>query len=180
MVEPPLTSWDPTKYVRKWVATRRSADHLACRQRCTTTQASPYQPIWDLMKDLNLSSKDWMPQSTTTLNPVSSLVMASATASTALGSNLSKGGPFRSTNRSEDRLSSRNLLRLWLSVLFTAEKPLSHSADVGSSTSLKKPDETPCSAFFVDLPPVVFMALERQALGFTQDIFHDSQIFHES
>ena len=44
MVGPPLTSWDPTKYVRKWVATRRSADHLACRQRCTTTQASPISP----------------------------------------------------------------------------------------------------------------------------------------
>uniref|UniRef100_A0A0E9WX86 HAT C-terminal dimerisation domain-containing protein n=1 Tax=Anguilla anguilla TaxID=7936 RepID=A0A0E9WX86_ANGAN len=54
MVGPPLTSWDPTKYVRKWVATRRSADHLACRQRCTTTQASPYQPIWDLMNLLVL------------------------------------------------------------------------------------------------------------------------------
>ena len=38
---------------------------------------------------------------------------------------------MRSTNRSEDRLSSRNLLRFWLSVLLTAEKPRSHSADVG-------------------------------------------------
>lgn len=47
MVGPPLSIWDPTKYVRKW--TRMSAEHVACRQRCNTLQASPYQPIWDLM-----------------------------------------------------------------------------------------------------------------------------------
>lgn len=50
IVGPPINSWDPTKFVKKWVATRRSADHLACKKRCTVTEVSPYQPIWDLMK----------------------------------------------------------------------------------------------------------------------------------
>ncbi|XP_077087102.1 E3 SUMO-protein ligase KIAA1586-like [Siphateles boraxobius] len=31
LVGPPLELWNPTKFVRKWVMTRRSADHAACR-----------------------------------------------------------------------------------------------------------------------------------------------------
>ena len=48
-----------------------------------------------------------------------------------VGSNLSNGGPLRSTKSSDERLASRSLLRVLLSVSFTAEKPLSHSDDVG-------------------------------------------------
>lgn len=48
-----------------------------------------------------------------------------------VGSNLSSGGPLRSTKRSDERLASRNLLRVLLSVSLTAEKPLSHSDEVG-------------------------------------------------
>uniref|UniRef100_A0A0F8AU71 HAT C-terminal dimerisation domain-containing protein n=1 Tax=Larimichthys crocea TaxID=215358 RepID=A0A0F8AU71_LARCR len=33
LVGPPLDMWNPTKHVKKWVMTRRSADHIACKQR---------------------------------------------------------------------------------------------------------------------------------------------------
>ena len=49
LVGPPLKSWKPTRFVRKWVATRRSADHLACRKRESNDVVSPYQTIWEVM-----------------------------------------------------------------------------------------------------------------------------------
>ena len=50
IVGPPLASWDPTKFVRKWVARRRSAEHLACKKRQTNTEVFAYQPLWEVMK----------------------------------------------------------------------------------------------------------------------------------
>ena len=132
--------------------------------------------------------------------------------------NLSRGGPLRSTNRSEDRMSSR----IWLAVLLTAEKPCSHSADVGryvrlamNSLSNVFPGAVPCnfqsrncstvslvgspSAFAKlctsgspckirsscaagqkRLSRALSISTKFGVLEFTQDVFHDSQIFHKS
>ena len=40
MVGPPLESWNPMRYVKKWILTRRSADHIACMERRLPPQVS--------------------------------------------------------------------------------------------------------------------------------------------
>lgn len=49
LVGPPLELWNPTKFVRKWMMTRRSADHAACRQRQHKPEEPAFTPIWKLM-----------------------------------------------------------------------------------------------------------------------------------
>lgn len=49
LVGPPLELWNPVKFVRKWVMTRRSADHAACRQRQHKPEEPAFTPIWKLI-----------------------------------------------------------------------------------------------------------------------------------
>ena len=45
LVGPPLDMWNSTKHVKRWVMTRRSADHRTCRQR-QERQKRDQNPIW--------------------------------------------------------------------------------------------------------------------------------------
>lgn len=47
LVGPPVNQWNPQKYVKKWVLTRRAADHTACPQRKPVQIKSQYQSIWE-------------------------------------------------------------------------------------------------------------------------------------
>lgn len=48
LVGPPLEMWNPEKHVKKWVMTRRSADHIGCRKR-QEGQKLELNPIWKVI-----------------------------------------------------------------------------------------------------------------------------------
>lgn len=48
LVGPPLEKWNPEKHVKKWVMTRRSADHIGCRKR-QEGQKLELNPIWKVI-----------------------------------------------------------------------------------------------------------------------------------
>ena len=49
LVGPPLELRKPSKFVKKWVLRRRSADHLACRQRKPPEEEHAFTPIWKVL-----------------------------------------------------------------------------------------------------------------------------------
>lgn len=49
LVGPPLDMWNPTKHVKKWVMTRRSADHVACRERQERQEKPDLSAIWKVV-----------------------------------------------------------------------------------------------------------------------------------
>ena len=48
LIGPPVDQRNPQKYVKKWVLTRRAAEHTACPQRKPGQIKSQYQPIWEI------------------------------------------------------------------------------------------------------------------------------------